>query len=322
VGQPEQAEGKGGLLYGLGAHGMWGLMPLYLWAMKGVPALEILAHRIVWCSLLLVLILTIFRRWGDLRRAIRVGRTLTFLALSSLLIAGNWYCYIYGANTGQTIQASLGYFINPLFSVLLGLIFFQERLRGVQWLAVALATSGVVYLIVARGELPWIALALAGSFGFYGLVRKMTPVDAVVGLSVEAFLLLPAAGGGLVVWAVEGSGSFGNTGMAIDALLLGTGVVTAVPLLCFGAAARRLPLTTLGLLQYLAPTIQFLLAVTVGGEEFDWHRAVSFGFIWTALAVFSVEALLTARRRMPLVTSGPLTRPSACGEALTATSKR
>jgi chloramphenicol-sensitive protein RarD len=271
-------------------------MPLYIWAMDRVPAHEILAHRIVWCGVFLLLLLTLFRRWSDLGRCLRMPRTLALLVLSSVLIAANWFCYIYAANNNETIQASLGYFINPLLSVLLGMIIFGERLRPVQWLAILLATVGVLVLIVAGRELPWIALALAFSFGFYGLVRKLTPVDAVIGLTVETLLLLPGATAFVGYLLATASGSFGHKGPVIDALLLGTGVVTAVPLLCFGQAARRLSLTTLGLLQYIAPTLQFLLAVWVRGEPFAASRAVSFGLIWTALLIFSVQSLRRARR--------------------------
>ncbi len=308
MGQPDEGRTKSGLLYGLAAHFMWGLMPLYIWAMGSVPSLEILAHRVVWCGVVLLLLLTVFRRWGDFGRAVANRRTLGLLTISSMLIAGNWLCYIYAANSGETIQASLGYFINPLFSVLLGMIFFGERLRPVQWLAVGLAAVGVVVLIVAVGQLPWLAVALTLTFGFYGLVRKIVPVDAVVGLSIETLLLVPAAVVCLISWSAAGSGSFGQTGWTIDALLLGMGVVTATPLLCFGQAARRLPLTTLGLLQYVAPTLQFLLAVLVGHESFG-QRAIGFAIIWTALVVLSVESVVMARRRA--IAADGLTRNTA-----------
>ena len=294
MGKPES--GRGGLLYGLAAHGIWGVMPLYIWAMDRVPPYEILAQRIVWCGVFLLVLLTVFRRWADLGRCLRTPRTLGLLTISSFLIAANWYCYIYAANNNETIQASLGYFINPLFSVLLGMVVFHERLRPVQWLAVLLAAAGVLVLVVAGRELPWIALALTVSFGFYGLVRKLTPVDALVGLTVETMILIPGAMACVLYWLATGSGSFAHSGPATDALLLGTGVVTAVPLLCFGQAARRLPLTTLGLLQYIAPSVQFLLAVWVRGEPFAASRAVSFALIWTALLIFSVESLVRTRR--------------------------
>jgi chloramphenicol-sensitive protein RarD len=271
-------------------------MPLYIWAMDRVPPYEILAQRIVWCGVFLLVLLTVFRRWADLGRCLRTPRTLGLLTISSFLIAANWYCYIYAANNNETIQASLGYFINPLFSVLLGMVVFHERLRPVQWLAVLLAAAGVLVLVVAGRELPWIALALTVSFGFYGLVRKLTPVDALVGLTVETMILIPGAMACVLYWLATGSGSFAHSGPATDALLLGTGVVTAVPLLCFGQAARRLPLTTLGLLQYIAPSVQFLLAVWVRGEPFAASRAVSFALIWTALLIFSVESLVRTRR--------------------------
>jgi chloramphenicol-sensitive protein RarD len=321
VGQSEEARNEVGLLCGLGAHAMWGLMPLYIWSLANVWSLEILAHRIVWCAIFLLVLVTIFRRWGDLGRCFRNGRTFGLLAMSSLLIACNWLCYIYAANNGQTVQASFGYFVNPLFSIFLGMLFFRERLRSIQWLAVLLAAGGVVVLIVA-GEVPWIALALTVTFGFYGLVRKLTPVDAVLGLSVESLLLVPAALGCLLYWTATGTGSFGNKGVAIDLLLLGTGIVTALPLLCFGQAARRLPLTTLGLLQNIAPTWQFLLAVLVRGEEFNASRAISFGFIWTALLVFSVESLLRARRRVAAVGPEATPRIAVRGEALIPSAKR
>jgi chloramphenicol-sensitive protein RarD len=301
VGNPEDSQGSG-LAYGLAAYGMWGLVPLYIWAMESVPPAEILAHRIVWCSIILLFLLTIWRRWGAWAHAARNGRTLTLLTCSSLLIAGNWFLYIYAANSGETIQASLGYFINPLFSVLLGMVVFGERLRVIQWLAIALAALGVVVLIIVAQQLPWIALCLAFTFGMYGLVRKLAPVDALVGLSIETLLLVPVAVVCIFVWTAGAGGSFGQKGLAVDGLLLGTGAITALPLLCFGQAARRLPLTTLGILQYIAPTLQFLLAVLVRGEPFQLGKAVSFGFIWTGLAVFSVESLLRARRRRPITT--------------------
>jgi chloramphenicol-sensitive protein RarD len=296
VGKSEEAKGRGGLLYGLAAHGMWGLMPLYIWAMDRVPPHEILANRIVWCGVFLLVVVILFQRWSDLGRCLRTFRTLGLLTLSSLLIAANWFCYIYAANNNETIQASLGYFINPLFSVLLGMVVFGERLRPAQWLAVLLATAGAVVLVVAGRDFPWIALALAVSFAFYGLVRKLAPVDAVIGLTVETLLLVPGATAFLLFWAMAGQGSFGHSGPLFDALLLGTGIVTAVPLLCFGQAARRLSLTTLGLLQYIAPTLQFLLAVWVRGEPFLPSKAVSFALIWAALLIFSVDSLLKARR--------------------------
>jgi chloramphenicol-sensitive protein RarD len=288
---------RSGLLYGLAAYGFWGLMPLYFWLVGNVSPLEILAHRIVWSVVVVAAILTVWRRWPDLARNLRSGRIVRLLLVSALLVAVNWLVYIYGVWTQRVLQTSLGYFINPLFSVLLGMAFYHERLRPGQWTALATATAGLVYLIVSVGELPWIALAVAGSFGLYSLVRKMTPVDGLIGLAVETMLLAPAALAGLAVGATTGTTTFGNNEGITDGLLLLSGVVTTIPLLCFGQAARRLPLSTLGFLQYIAPSMQFLLALWVFREPFTPALGISFGFIWAALAIFTGEALFFHRQR-------------------------
>jgi chloramphenicol-sensitive protein RarD len=214
-----------------------------------------------------------------------------------VLIAVNWFVYIYGVVNRQVVQTSLGYFINPLINVLLGMVFFHERLRGLQWLAVALAAAGVLSLTVAAGQLPWIALTLGLSFGLYGLIRKTIPTDGLVALSVESLVLLPLALGYLAVLQVKGLGHFATVDRATDLLLALVGVITVVPLLCFGQAARKLPLSTLGFIQYLSPTCQFLLAVLVLGEELDAVKLVSFCFIWLGLVLFSTDTLLQLRQR-------------------------
>jgi chloramphenicol-sensitive protein RarD len=287
---------RGGLLYGLAAYGFWGLMPLYFWLVGTVALLEILAHRIVWSAVLVAAILTGWRRWQDLTRSLRSGRTVRLLLISALLVAVNWLVYIYGVSTQRVLQTSLGYFINPLFSVVLGIMFFRERLRPWQWIALGLAVAGLSYLVVAVGELPWIALAVAGTFALYGLVRKTAPVDGLIGLAIETMLLAPAALGGLTLGMTTGKSSFGYNEWTTDGLLLLSGVVTTIPLLCFGQAARRLRLSTLGFLQYLTPTMQFLLALWVFGEPFPPALRVSFGFIWAALLIFIVDALRARRR--------------------------
>ncbi len=293
-----QAEGSAsGLAYGLAAYGLWGLMPLYFKEVGAVRPEEILAHRIVWCVLLLAAVLTMGRRWPDFARCLRSGRVLGLLVVSSLLVGFNWLVYLHGVATGRIAQASLGYFVNPLFSMLLGMAFFRERLRPWQWVAAMLAAAGVLYHVGALGETPWIALALMSSFGFYGLVRKVAPVDGLVGVTVETLVLLPAALVFLAWYAASGKASFGLNGWWVDGLLLASGAVTALPLLCFGEAARRLPLTTLGFLQYLAPSMQLALAVAVYKERFEAEHAVSFGLIWLGLAVFSVEFFLARRAR-------------------------
>ncbi len=291
----ERAGGSGGLMYGLAAYGWWGLMPLYFKGVQTVRPAEILAHRIVWCVVLLAVVLTLGRRWPDFARCLRSRRLLGLLLLSSVLVGVNWLVYIHGVSTHRIAQTSLGYFINPLFSMLLGMLFFRERLRPWQGLAAMLAAAGVLYHVSALGETPWIALTLMSSFGLYGLVRKVVPVDGLVGLAVETLVLLPAALGFLACATAGGTATFGRNGWWVDGLLLAGGVVTAIPLLCFGEAARRLPLTTLGFLQYLAPSMQLLLAVLVYEEHFGMEQAVTFGLIWAGLALFSLEAVLARR---------------------------
>jgi chloramphenicol-sensitive protein RarD len=272
------------------------VVPLYFWVVRSVAPIEVLAHRIVWCLLFLVVVLTLAGRWPEVVRALRTPRTRWLLTTSAFLVAVNWLVYIHSVATERVLHSSLGYFINPLFSVLLGLVFFRERLRPAQWLAVALAGAGIAYLVWAAGELPWIALALAGSFGLYGLVRKVAPVDGLTGVAVETLVLTPPAAACLVWWAAAGSSSFGHNGWRFDALLMVSGVLTAVPLLCFGQAARRLPLSTLGFLQYLAPSIQFLLAVFLFGEKFRPEQQVGFACTWAALLLFTADSLLAQRR--------------------------
>jgi chloramphenicol-sensitive protein RarD len=274
-------------------------MPLYFRAVAAVRPAELLAHRIVWCALVLAGLLTALGRWRDLARCLRTGRTTALLLASAVLIATNWLVYIYGVWTQRILHTSLGYFVNPLFSVLLGMAFFRERLRPWQWAALALAAAGLAHQVVAAGELPWIALVLAGSFGLYGLIRKAAPVDGLVGLTVETLMLLPAAAACLGCWAWAGTSSFGKGDATVDGLLLLSGVVTAVPLLCFGQAARGLRLSTLGFLQYLAPSIQFLLAVSLLGEPFRRQQQITFGCTWAALAVFTAESVLARRRAAP-----------------------
>jgi chloramphenicol-sensitive protein RarD len=289
-------------------------MPLYFRAVGAVHPAEILAHRIVWCALLLAGLLTVVGRWRDLARCLRTGRTAALLLASALLIAANWLVYIYGVWTQRILQTSLGYFVNPLFSVLLGMVFFRERLRPGQWAALTLAAAGLTHQVVAAGELPWIALAVAGSFGLYGLIRKAAPVDGLVGLTVETLLLLPAAAACLGCWIWAGTSSFGQGDATVDGLLLLSGVVTAVPLLCFGQAARGLRLSTLGFLQYLAPTVQFLLAVSLFGEPFRPEQRIAFGCTWAALAVFTAESVLARRRQAAPPCRPPVPAPR-CGAA-------
>jgi len=294
--QPNSSLRKG-LLYGVAAYGLWGLVPLYFHAVGAAPPEQILAHRVVWSVVFLASLILFKHRWRDLGRCIASPQTAWALLVSSVLVAGNWFIYIYGISTHQVLQTSLGYFINPLVNVLLGLIFFRERLRLGQWIAVALATAGVIHLALASDQFPWIALALGFTFAFYGLVRKIVRVDSLLGLSVETLFLLPLALAFQVYWTIQGRAAFGSISWKLDVLLILSGIVTAVPLLFFGAAARRLPMSTLGFLQYLAPTLQFGLAITFFGEPFESTKVISFLCIWIALVIYSVDSGLAFRAR-------------------------
>jgi chloramphenicol-sensitive protein RarD len=280
-----------GVAYGVAAYGMWGLIPIYFKALAGVPALEVLAHRIVWSVVLLVPLVLLRGQWPELRRVISSKTTLATLILTTVLIAVNWYLFIWAVDHDRVLEASLGYFINPLINVMLGMVFLGEKLSRPAAVAVVLAGLGVSVQVVMVGELPWIALALACSFGLYGLLRKTAAVGAVVGLAVEtSFLMLPAAG--YLVWARRTGGLYlGSGDLSVDILLVLAGVVTAAPLLCFTSAARLLPLTTLGFLQYLAPSGQFLLAVLAYGEVLNSGRIITFVCIWIALAIFTGDQI-------------------------------
>jgi chloramphenicol-sensitive protein RarD len=285
-----------GLAYGVAAYGLWGFMPLYLKTVRAVPLLEVLSHRVVWAFVLLLPLVWRQGQLGAILADVRRRRTLAILATSTVAIAMNWLVYIWAVDHDRLLEASLGYYINPLVNVLLGVVVLGERLDRPVRVAVGIAAVGVAWLTIRLGQAPWIALALAASFGLYGLMRKLAPVGALAGLAIETALLLPLSSGYLA-WAVLTGGSAFLAGRpTLDLLLLLAGPVTAIPLLCFAGAARRLPLSTLGFLQYLSPTLQFLLAVLVYGEPFDGSRLVAFGFIWTALAVF---AAYSARRGTP-----------------------
>ncbi len=289
-----------GVLYALGAYFLWGLFPLYWKNLQDVPPVEILSHRIVWSLLFLLGFLAVKRHWGWLRPALGNGKILLSSLLTAVLLGSNWLIYIFGVNTGRIVETSLGYFINPLVSVLLGMIFLREALRRGQWLAIGLAALGVLYLTVSVGALPWLSLVLAFSFGFYGLIRKTAVLNSQEGLTLEmGWLVLPAAGYLLYVQA-QGTAAFARNGLATTVLLLLAGVATAVPLLLFAAGARLIPLATIGFLQYLAPTLQFLIGVFVYGEAFPPARMVGFSIIWLALALYSVEGIVASRRQARL----------------------
>jgi chloramphenicol-sensitive protein RarD len=278
-----------GILYGLAAYLWWGLCPLYFKAVAHVAPWEVLAHRIVWSLLLLSLLLA---RRSELRatvRAARQPRLLLALTCTTLLVAANWFIFIWAVANARVLEASLGYFINPLVNVALGMLLLRERLRRLQWLSLALATLGVVVLGVRMGGVPAISLALAFSFGLYGLVRKVVAIGGMAGLAVETAILAPVALGALWWWHGQGVLAFGHQGVGNDLLLAASGLVTALPLVWFANAARRLRYATVGFLQYTAPTLQFLLAVVVFGEPFSRARLLSFVLIWCALGLFSFD---------------------------------
>ena len=288
---------RAGLLYGLGAYLLWGVLPLYFKALTHVAPTEIVAHRILWSLILLGALATLGRRWPAIRAAVTTPKVLMVLVATSVLIGINWLVYIYAVVSGHVLEGSLGYYLNPLVNVLLGVVLLKEKLSRPQMFAVGLAAAGVAVLAAGAGSGLWISLTLAGSFALYGFLRKVAPVDSLEGLSVETAILAPLALG-WVLWLQQGgTAGFGRFGPGTDALLVLGGAITAVPLLMFTAAARRLPYSTLGFLQYIAPSLQFLLAVLAFGEPLTTAHIVCFGAIWTALAIFTFEGARAARRR-------------------------
>jgi len=297
MGEPfdaKQNPPRSGLIYGIGAYGLWGLIPLYFKTVPHVAPLEVLAHRGFWSFVVLGLILLAMNRWTELATVWRSPRVLLLLAATTMLIAINWLTFIYAVATRQVLQSSLGYFILPLVNVFLGVVFLGERLRVCQWLSIALVIVGVVVLGVLVNQLPWIALVLAVSFSVYGFLRKIVPVGGLTGLAVETLGLTPVALGYL--FFLYQTGGLTATTPATYGLLSLSGLVTTIPLLLFVAAARRLRLTTLGFIQYLTPTLHFLLAVVAFGEPFSRAQVISFACIWTAVALYSIDSLRATRR--------------------------
>jgi len=286
-----------GILYGIGAYTLWGLLPVYWKALHAVPALEILANRMLWSLVFVLILLLVRKHWSWLRRASRDRRILITYFATATLLAVNWLTYIWAVNAGFIIETSLGYFINPLINVLFGVLFLSEKLRVGQILALVLAAGGVIYLTVSYGTFPWIAMTLAVTFGLYGLLRKTGSLESTEGLALETmFYFLPALSY-LLFLGITGQGALAAGDPRTTFLLVGTGVVTGVPLLLFGAAARRITLTNLGILQYIAPTMQFLIGLFLYGEPFTGHQLVGFLFIWSALLVYTAEGLRHSRSK-------------------------
>jgi len=283
-----------GILYAIGAYMIWGLFPIYWSQLEAIPALQLIGHRIAWSFLLLFLVLLAGRQLPALGASLS-RRTVGIYLGAALLISTNWFTYVWAVTHGFVIEASLGYFINPLFSVFLGMIVFKEHLRRAQWASIGLAVLGVAYLTFTYGSLPWIALVLATTFGLYGLVKKAAPLGSLLGLTLETGLLFIPALIYLIARDLDGSGAFLHTTSLRDWLMVGAGLVTIVPLLLFAAAAPRVPLSTIGLLQYVNPSMQFLLGVLVYREPFTHDQLIGFGLVWLSLVVFWIESLYSRR---------------------------
>jgi chloramphenicol-sensitive protein RarD len=289
-------EQRAGLLYGFTAYGLWGLFPLYWPLLEPSGAGEILAHRMVWSLVVVSLVLLVMRRWAWVPELLRQPRRLALLAVAAAVISVNWGLYIWGVNSGHVVETSLGYFINPLVTIALGVLVLHERLRPAQWAAVAVGAAAVLVLTVGYGRLPWIALTLACSFATYGFIKKKVGMGGLESLAAETALQFLPALGYLVVLGTRGDATFASHGAGHAALLAACGVVTAVPLICFGAAAIRIPLSMLGLLQYLAPVFQFALGLLWFHEEMPVERWAGFALVWLALALLTWDALRAARR--------------------------
>jgi chloramphenicol-sensitive protein RarD len=296
--EDEEAHGRGGFALGLAAYALWGVLPIYFKAIAAVPAVDIVAHRILWSLPFLAVLIWLTKGSEKVRAALQRPRTIAILTLTALLIGGNWLLYVYAVTGGHILAASFGYYLNPLANVLLGRFVLRERLGRLQWIAVAIAAAGISVLAAgALGQL-WLSLALCVSFALYGLLRKIVPADAVTGLAIETAILFPLAIAWLGWLVAAGQPAMGTTRQDAGLLLL-AGIVSTTPLLLFTAAARRLPYSTLGMLQFVAPTLQFLIAVLLYGERFTAAHAIAFGAIWTALVLYVIALVRAPRLPQP-----------------------
>jgi chloramphenicol-sensitive protein RarD len=289
-----------GVAYAFAAFAVWGLFPIYFKALHSIGAVEMLAHRMAWSMVFLLVVLTVRHQWRWLGPVMRDRRQLARFAASAVLLSTNWGIYIWAVNEGRIVEASLGYFINPLINVLFGMAFLHERMRPLQWVAVGIAGAGVVWLTWVNGAPPWISLALALTFGGYGLLRKTAHLGALEGLTLETMLLCPVAALYLTFISMHGTSGFGHASWGVKLLLAAAGPITAIPLLLFAAGARRIPLSMLGLIQYVTPSLQLLIGVLLYGEPFGHDRLLGYGAIWAALAVYSLEGNWNARMAAPL----------------------
>ncbi|OED69485.1 chloramphenical resistance permease RarD [Vibrio tasmaniensis ZS-17] len=289
--QDDQQRTRQGILLAVAAYTMWGIAPIYFKSVSEVSPFEILSHRVVWSFFLLAFLLHMSRGWRKVRDTLTSKPKMLYLVATSILVGANWLIFIWAVNSNHMLDASLGYYINPLINVLLGMFFLGERLRKLQWFAVALAAIGVIIQLIAFGSVPIVAIALAFSFGFYGLLRKKVSLEAQTGLFIETLVMLPIAATYLLFIADSATSDFSMNPMQLNLLLVAAGVITTVPLLCFTGAATRLKLSTLGFFQYIGPSLMFLLAVLIYGEAFTSDKAITFAFIWGALVIFSFDGL-------------------------------
>jgi chloramphenicol-sensitive protein RarD len=297
-------KGKLGIVYAVAAYSLWGALPVFWKTLQTVPATEIIGHRMLWSAITMLIVLRYKYHWKWLRGAVKKPVTLLIFSATACLLAVNWLTYVWAVNSGMIVDASLGYFINPLLTVLLGVIFLRERPRLWQWIAIMVAAIGILYLTINLGQFPWIGLTLATTFGLYGLLRKTATLNAVEGLWLETAILFFPALAYLIYLESLGVSSFGHVEVTISVFLVLTGGVTTLPLFFFVAAAREISLTSLGLLHYIAPTLQFLLGIFVYGEAFSTMRFIGFVFIWIALMIYSIDGIVAARKKKKKI--GPI----------------
>lgn len=280
-----------GVWYAIAAYASWGILPLYWKLLCHVSALQIIGHRIVWSFFTVIAIILLMRKWADFRSAAFEGKILRGYCLAALLIGVNWLTFIWAVNAGHIVETSLGYFFNPLLSVALGVVFFHERLRTVQWMCVGLAAAGVVFLTIVHGAIPWIALTLSFTFAFYGLVKKTAPLRSLEGLTLETGILFIPALGYLFITGLKGTGAFLHTDATTAFFMAGAGIITILPLLLFASASRRIPLSLMGILQYISPTLQFLIGIVIYKEPFSSIQFIGYALVWLALILFALERL-------------------------------
>jgi chloramphenicol-sensitive protein RarD len=292
---------KKGTWYAIGAYTTWGLFPVYWKLLHHVPALQLIGHRIIWSFFTLIILILCTRQWIDFRSSVALSSVFRIYCVAAILIGVNWLTYVWAVNADHIVETSLGYFINPLLSVLLGVIFLHEHLRPRQWIAIGLAAAGVLFLTIVHGSIPWIALTLAFSFAFYGLVKKTAPLGSLYGLTLETGILLFPALLYLFISDVNGTGAFFHTGTTADILMAGAGIVTTIPLLMFASAARRIPLSLIGILQYISPTLQFLIGVLIYRESFTYIQFIGYAIVWFALILFAMESYFAYRAQIAVM---------------------